>query len=646
MKAALGVPGMSRPSPILRPPIGIAVLTASVCLILAAIVGLGVLDVAELQGFDLLVRLRGFGPPPENLVIVDFDTPTVQSMGTFPIPRNRVAEVIEKISAGAPELIGLDLLLSEKRETAEDQRLAEALTRAQNVVLVETFETEKLPRAEPLPEFRKAALAVGFANILPDQDGFCRRMFLSLSWPEYSGDSFPLVMAMNHVGQPLQQIGKMKYRLGTMEIHLAGSDDKTALIGAWNPQAAGTLLPAQRLLSGEYDSNVFRGKIVLVGQSSASAKDLYATPLFRYLTNGRGQTLQSGVEIHAAAISSLLQGKTIRPAGNVVQWMMSFALVLLVCVLVVLLRPLYSLSAVAAAALGVFLFAAILFSTQQVWIKFVSSELGILLALTAAAGYRFVREQNLKAAMERELSLARSIQQALLPESLPAHDGLEIAVRYESCLEVGGDYYDFLRLDDARLLLVVADVQGHGVASALIMTNFQATLRALLRAQGTLPLARFVTLLDESFYASTGGRKLVTMFLGLLDLPRRKMQFVNAGHVVPMVLRAVGKPLMLTDGGPLLGLGIDRATIPGLDYESGSVQLLPGDLFLAFTDGITEASNEKFEEYTTERVLRAATLCKNQPAQEIVEAVFDDVARFERRGPHDDDKVLMVIKIK
>ena len=637
---------MSRPTLMMRPPLGIAALTACVCIILSAIFWLGVLDVAELQGFDLLVRLRGFGPPPENPVIVDFDTPTVQSLGTFPIPRSRVAEVIEKVSAGAPELIGLDLLLSEKRELAEDQRLAEALARAQNVILAETFETEKIPRAEPLPEFRKVALAVGFANILPDQDGFCRRMFLSLSWPEYSGDSFPLVVAMNHVGQPLRPLGKMTFTLGAKEIHLADASTKTALIGAWNPQPAGTYIPAQRLFSGDYDANVFRGKIVLVGQSSASAKDLYATPLFRYLKKDRVQTLQSGVEIHAAAITSLLQGKTIRPAGAAVQWALNFALVLLVCAVVVLWRPLYSLLAVAGAALGVFLVAAFLFSTQQVWMKFVSSEIGILLALTAGAGYCFVREQNLRAAMERELSLARSIQHSLLPETLPAHDGLDIAVRYQSCDDVGGDYYDFVPVDDSRLLLVVADVQGHGVSSALLMSNLQATLRALLRANGPLPLARFVTLLDESYFASTGGSKLVTMFVGLLDLPRIEMQYVNAGHVVPVVLRGERAPLLLTEGGPLLGLGIDHAIIPGMEYESGSVQLLSGDVFLAFTDGITEASDEKLEEYTTDRILRAANLCKNQPAQAIVEAVFDDVARFERRGSHDDDKIMMAIKIK
>src|ERR1700730_2457962 len=428
-----------------RPAYGALITAIVVCALLAGAARWGVFALAELEAFDLLVRLRG----PEQvhwegsdeirrqgseraidrLVIVDFDDATVNSLGAFPIPRSVLAEVLEKISAGRPDLVGLDLLLSERRAPEEDRRLEAVLQKNQNFVLAGIFETDRISKNEPLPEFRDAALAVGFVNLPLDQDGVVRRMFLSLSWPGFNGSSFPLTLAMNYMAWPIEEIRADTYRLGPARVYAADATTNTALLGEWGLPPAGRILPVRRLHATEDEASWFEQKVVLVGQSSAAGKDLYATPLFRSHERGGRATLLSGVELHALALANLLGGRTIRVPAATTLWVLNFLLIGVVCAGVILFRPIRSVPATIILGLGLFVLAAYLFSHNYIWLKFVSAETGMVLALTGGLGYRFPPKRAHSAAFERELALARGIQQALLPERLPQIEGLDIAAR-------------------------------------------------------------------------------------------------------------------------------------------------------------------------------------------------------------------------
>lgn len=379
------------------------ILSVSVCLLTAALAGSDLLDSAELQGYDLLVSARAMRLPPTALMIVDFDDATVQAVGTFPIPRGVLAEVLQKITAGGPEIIGLDWFLSEKRTTAEDQKLVAALTAAGNVILVDNFGSEQLPPNGPMPEFREHALDTAFANLPVDEDGLIRRMFLWMRTREYSGVSFPVALASNYLGKPLQPGRPGGYRLGSIEIPLDETGPNTALIGYWSARPA-QIVSAQHLLAGGFDPGIFKKKIVLVGQSSAAAKDLYATPVFRFRRSGENRALISGTEIHAAALATLLTGQVVRVLGRWPQWGLNFLLVWLVVVWVIMSRPLYSIPAVGAALLGTYLLAQITFTSHHVWMKFIAEDAGIVLALPAGLGYRFLEERRLKSHAEAERS--------------------------------------------------------------------------------------------------------------------------------------------------------------------------------------------------------------------------------------------------
>jgi sigma-B regulation protein RsbU (phosphoserine phosphatase) len=278
----------------------------------------------------------------------------------------------------------------------------------------------------------------------------------------------------------------------------------------------------------------------------------------------------------------------------------------------------------------------------------------VALSLTAGLGYRFWQEGVFKsqaeegrrheakerAKLEDEMNSARQIQESLLPASLPKLDGLEIAARYEACLHVSGDYYDFLQPEPSNLLFVIADVQGHGVSSGMIMSSLQATLRNILHGPYGQSPATIVAALNDVLIETTRGERLVTLFLSILDLSTRELHYVNAGHVPVLLLRKGGSVVYrLKEGGMLLG------AFPGTDYEQASVGLEAGDVLVAKTDGITEASNAVGEEYSLERVVGTVRRYVQQSAQEIVDGVFQNVAEFERGGDHEDDKIVVVIKV-
>ena len=251
---------------------------------------------------------------------------------------------------------------------------------------------------------------------------------------------------------------------------------------------------------------------------------------------------------------------------------------------------------------------------------------------------RLHKEMLEKQRLERDLALARNIQRSLLPEAPPVIPGFEVAVVNEMCYDVGGDYYDFLSLGPHTLLLVVADVEGKGVASALVMSNLQATLRALVMHLHSLEVLALS--LNDMLCADTRRGKFMSMFLGLIDTRTHKLHYINAGHCPPLIINGeTGEHRLLDKGGTVIGMFSDAV------YQRGSERLKRGDVLVACTDGILEASNTKEEEFGDERLADAVGTLRTKPAQHIVDTVLRQVDGFSRGGMNVDDKVLMVVKV-
>jgi phosphoserine phosphatase RsbU/P len=256
------------------------------------------------------------------------------------------------------------------------------------------------------------------------------------------------------------------------------------------------------------------------------------------------------------------------------------------------------------------------------------------------------RERIEKEKMQRDLELAREIQAGFLPEAPPVLPGIKIAVSHCASQMVGGDYYDFLCVNaDGKeaLLLVVADVEGKGAASALVMASVQATLHAL--ADHVVPLEKLPATINRKILVGARasgalGRstKYLSMFLALVENEGRTLRYVNAGHVPPAVIRADGRTEWLETGGMIVGL------LPDVEFECATVELQPGDLLVACTDGITEAMDAAGVQFSRARLADLVSTLRAGTPEEIMSAVLAEVGEHSRGGIHEDDRLLLVMK--
>lgn len=247
-----------------------------------------------------------------------------------------------------------------------------------------------------------------------------------------------------------------------------------------------------------------------------------------------------------------------------------------------------------------------------------------------------------QAKMEHELQLAAQIQANLFPTELPASTTLDLAARNRPARQCGGDHYDALVVDTPggrQLLLCVADVSGKGMPAALLMSNMQATLRALLGRTATLP--QLASQASELLYGSTAGNKYVTAAFLELDLGAGDGtgRFVSAGHVDCLQVKADGTPVRLTSTGAPLGL-----LPPGLPFDETTIQIEVGDCVVLFSDGVPDAQNEAGEEFGDERLLALVQAHRTEPSDVIVDRVFRAIDAFAGIAPQFDDITLFVVR--
>jgi len=241
---------------------------------------------------------------------------------------------------------------------------------------------------------------------------------------------------------------------------------------------------------------------------------------------------------------------------------------------------------------------------------------------------------------KRELELAREVQAYFLPSLTPASGlGLDMAGRYRPAREVGGDYYDVIRLSDTAVALALGDVSGKGIAAALLM----ATLRAFVRSQPGNPeqLAADMSRLNHLLRESCVSNRFATLFYAVYDATQSDLVYVNAGHLPPVVLDSAADtaPIQLRSGGPVLGL------LPDCTYEVGRVRFDAGSVLVAYSDGLTEACDPTGSDWGDERLISTARKLRSRRTQSVAvlaDHLMAEVTRFVAGGPQQDDMTLLV----
>jgi len=246
--------------------------------------------------------------------------------------------------------------------------------------------------------------------------------------------------------------------------------------------------------------------------------------------------------------------------------------------------------------------------------------------------------ERLRIERDREMESAREVQERLFPQDCAPIAGLDYTGRSRSASGVGGDYYDFIHLSDTQLGIAIGDVSGKGVPAALLM----ATLRAYLRGQtmGRVDdLGAVMALLNRLVYESSAANRFASCFYAQYDAATRVLEYVNAGHNAPFIVRTRDgrrEIVRLDATGPVVGM------MPGCAYFQRSVTLEPGDVLIAFTDGISEAMNLKAEEFGEERLSAAIERYHTLEPREIVERLMSDADAFAGGAAQHDDMTIVV----
>ncbi len=250
----------------------------------------------------------------------------------------------------------------------------------------------------------------------------------------------------------------------------------------------------------------------------------------------------------------------------------------------------------------------------------------------------FYGEALARARSEEELNLARRIQRSFLLSSFPQRSGLEVHALNVSSKQCSGDFYDVVPAGDGGVLLCIADVSGKGVPAALLSSMLQASLRT--QAPLLQPVGAMITNVNGMLCQGVGNGQFATMFLARIDEATMKLQYVNAGHNPPVLVRADGSRLLLEAGGPMVG------SFEGVAFEQAEVDLAPGDRLVMYTDGVSEAMNASMEMYGDDRVGDlAASLPRDESAQQTIDSILGALRGFLAGEEPQDDMTLMVVKV-
>jgi len=210
---------------------------------------------------------------------------------------------------------------------------------------------------------------------------------------------------------------------------------------------------------------------------------------------------------------------------------------------------------------------------------------------------RLVKQSIIKERISKELEVASEMQKLLFPSDLPSNRKMDISAKYIPRHAIGGDYYDFIPLGDEEYIICIADVSGKGISAALLMANFQATIRTLFKYQ-RFELPFLMEELNKKVIKSTNGEKFITFFIAHYNAHTRKLKYVNAGHNQPVLLHGK-KAILLKEG--CIGLGM-LDELPAVNV--GRVELLPNTTFVLYTDGVVELENENGEHFGLERLIK------------------------------------------
>jgi sigma-B regulation protein RsbU (phosphoserine phosphatase) len=273
--------------------------------------------------------------------------------------------------------------------------------------------------------------------------------------------------------------------------------------------------------------------------------------------------------------------------------------------------------------------------------RFTEDHLKVLTTLSSVAAIRvenarLTEEQMERERLEREQQVASEIQQRFLPAAAPHIEGYELQGISFPCYEIGGDYYDFIPRDDGNMVVALGDVSGKGTAAALLMSSLHAAIHAQADAHDSI--VSTIQAVNKYLTESIPPNRFVTLFYAELNPELGRLTFLNAGHNPPLIVHAGGTMEQLASGGLPLGIMADA------EFREGRTQLLPGDVLVIYSDGVSEAVNPTGEEFGPTRLYEVVARNLDASASGIRDRIESALTKFCQGTPAADDITLVIVK--
>lgn len=604
---------------------------------------------------DILLDLRFQWRPLQvcspEIAIIEISDDSLKQLGYWPLPRDFHASLVDVLSRLGVRQVMFDIIFTDP--TASDGIFYNSIKEAGNVYLPLVLKMEEglrvsgIPQtknivAPILPRLKTVAKGTGYINSYKDTDGKTRWVSLLI---DFNADKVPhiaLRMVCDYLNVPLDQVvlkegilnlgEKIKVPVspgGAMLINYAGPWKKTFkhysyvdILAAWKEKQEGK--------KSRIDLDGLRGKICFVGLTATGTGDLQPTPL---------ENNYPMVGLHANVVNSILENRYVQRVDKAVNFII--LLVLLAGVVWVTRRqkskPLIAFGSTVGLSV-IFLTAGfLLFIFEGLWIDLFYPFVAMLLTNVGLSIFNFLEENRKRELIERELSIAKTIQENFLPTVVPEFRNLEIAAHMITAKHVGGDLYDTCELGRSKFGIFIGDVSGKGVPAALVMAKTISLFR-MLAAGADEPSDLLFQLNEEMVRSSTAGLFVTAAYL-IYDAVERKVQIASAGHSETLILRSAGQKIekILPKEGMPLGL------MSRVEFSQEEAILNKADKIILYTDGIVEAKNLAREEFSQERLIKFLETTGNQPTAKIIEAIEAQVLAFAGKAPQHDDCTLIVL---
>ena len=613
-----------------------------------------VFETFELATFDLRFKIRPSQVVTDKVVIIEIAEDSLNSMGQWPIDRRYYAALTDVLSKAEVDSIVFDILFSQHSKPASDSAFTESAKNSKNVYLpvalrltehekVGPFPKAKSIESEPFKELLNSARGVGHINATTDIDGKRRRVPLFIS---YQGKVIPQLSFLALSDSLGISIGDMKVESSNSirvnkDIAIPIDDEGQLIInyaGKWGEafkhySFVDILTSFRDIQNGKtpaIDLNELKGKICIVGLTAVGTHDLNPIPL---------EERYPMVGLHANLINTILIKSFIIRVNPVINILILIMLSLIIAFAALKLKPAFEILIALGVLSGFIIIAFILFGFFNIWVDLFYPSVLIIGVYLFCTFHKYISEQKRRLIMQRDLDIAQKIQKSFLKETPPVTDKLDISVMMVPAKSVGGDLYDFVETDKKDIGLMLGDVSGKGVPAALFMAMTVSHFRFHSKTEDD-PV-KVVTKLNDQIAAESTSGLFVTLTYMMVDQKVKKLSIVDAGHLPVVHVTKGKKPVLITaKGGMALGI------MEGVEFTKEDVEITSGDIFVVYSDGVTEARNIRKEDFEEERLINAVERYRDLSAKEISDNVYKELKRFRGKAPQHDDISIMVLKIK